>query len=203
VNTFPLAALFTDSVALQDDTLARLAINITTFLTILCWIFIVAFAVSRLTSSMREKFREVTGNYVFFLVWLVPCTAMFFSLFMSDVLGWTPCRLCWYQRIFMYSLAVLMLVYYFKRSAIIRKIGYVLASIGPIISFYHVGVERAWFTESASCDPSVPCSAVWFTSLEFLTLAGMALTGFITILILLYMTSTVGDKVSSGTSEEK
>ena len=192
-------AFFTDTSAQPDDTVARLAINIATFLTVLCWIFLMLFLISRLTPTLRAKFVETLGDKSFFLVWLIPTVAMIMSLFFSEFLGWTPCKLCWYQRIFMYSLALLMLIYWFKRNAWLRRVGYVLAAIGAPISFYHIGIEPqfSWFEESTSCNPTAPCSVPWFFSLKYLTTAGMALTAFITIIALLYMTSKVTEKTDS------
>lgn len=185
-------AFFTDEAAQPNaDNVARLAINTATFLTILCWIFITLFIISRFTPILRQRFADVVGDKVFFLVWLVPTTAMFFSLFFSEYLGWRPCRLCWYQRVFMYTLAVLMLVYWFWRKREIRIIGYVLAALGPLVSIYHVAIEIDPNIESLSCDPNNPCASPWFKSMGFLTTAGMALTAFITILVLLYLTSQV------------
>lgn len=191
-------AYFTDSTALPSDTMAKLAINIATFLTVLCWVFIVLFMISRFVPKLKDKFGSVLGENVFFLLWLIPVVAMFMSLYFSEVLGWRPCKLCWYQRGFMYSLALLMLIYWFKRTALIRRIGYVLAGIGPIVSIYHVAVEIKPSLESLSCDPNNSCAAPWFGTLNWiipgdvgLTTAGMALTAFLTIQVLLYLSSKV------------
>lgn len=189
---FPvLAALFTDGATQPGDTTARLAINIATLLTILCWIFLAGFFVSRSTPELRMRFSDFFGTRIFFLLWLIPITAMSFSLFFSEYFGWRPCRLCWYQRGFIYSLAVLMLIYYFKRSHVIRRIGYVLAGLCPIVSIYHVAIEINPSIEGPTCDPNNPCASPWFTSIGFLTTAGMALTASITILVLLYMSRDI------------
>lgn len=186
-----VTAFFTNEAAQPSDVFPALVINFSTMLTILCWIFITLFLASRFNGALREKFGKAINNYVFMLLWLIPVTVTFLSLLISEFLGWTPCRLCWYQRFFMYGLAVLMLVYYFKRIKAIRIVGYVLATVGPAISLYHAILEKYPQIEATSCDPSVPCTSPWFTSMGFLTLAGMALTGFITINILLYLSSKV------------
>jgi len=197
MSTFTISAFFTNARAQLDETPAKIGVNLAAFLTVLCWAFVALFIISRFTPTLSKKFEESIGENVFFLVWLIPAVATFLSLFFSEFLGWTPCRLCWYQRIFMYSLAVLMLVYWFKRSAIIRRIGYMLVVIGAPISFYHIGMERFWFEESTSCSPTVSCAAPWFKTLgpAEVTTAGMALTAFVTIGVLLYMTSKYDKKI--------
>lgn len=197
-----VAAFFADRATQPDETIARLAINITTLLAILCWIFVALFLLSRVIPNLKSKFDDILGERVFFLAWLVPTVAMLFSLIFSEFFGWTPCKLCWYQRIFMYSLSFLMLAYWFIRNKWLRRAGYLLAACGAPISFYHIGLEPKfmWFSESTSCNPDVPCSSPWFTSMGFLTTAGMALTAFITVGVLLYMTSKYGAEENKNNS---
>lgn len=184
-----LAAFFTDSTALTSDTNAKLAINIATFLSVLCWIFLALFITSRFSRNLRVNFDQSIQPYVKLLIWLVPTTAMALSLYFSEFLGWRPCPLCWYQRIFIYSLSLIGLVYYFYSNKIIRYIGFFAAGICPIISIYHVLLERYPEIEGPTCDPNNPCSSPWFQSMGFLTLAGMALTACMTLLVLYYLSA--------------
>jgi disulfide bond formation protein DsbB len=187
-----IAAFFTDIAAQPRDTNASLAINITTFLTLLCWVFLAGFILSLLSKKIRTIFYDTLGDKVFFLAWLVPTVAMVFSLYFSEFLGWRPCPLCWYQRGFIYSLSLVTLIYYFKRVDILRRIGYVLATLGPLVSIYHVLLERYPTLEGGpSCDPDNPCASPWFYSMGFLTTAGMALTAAVTTGVLLYMSQKV------------
>ncbi len=190
-----LAAFFTDIAAQPGDTNAMLAINITTLLTVLCWIFLAAFLVSLFSSNLRAKYEELFGEKIFFLAWLVPTVAMVFSLYFSEFLGWRPCPLCWYQRGFMYTLSLVTLIYYFKRVIILRYVSYVLIICGSMVSTYHVLVEKFPGLEGGpTCDPNNPCASPWFNSMGFLTTAGMALTASITTGVLLYMST----KIQSG-----
>lgn len=197
MDSFHLAAFFTDAAAQPDDMNARLFVNIATFLAVLCWVFIGLFVLSCFTSSLRKRFNDAVHDKVPFLLWLIPSVAMFLSLYFSEVLGWTPCKLCWYQRACMYPLAILMLIYWFKRAAIVRRLAFVFAGVGPLISIYHIGVERLWFSESTTCDPDIPCSQVWFYSMGFLTIAGMALSAFVAVLVLLYLETKNSQKTPS------
>jgi disulfide bond formation protein DsbB len=51
---------------------------------------------------------QAKGWMLVFGAWLIAATATLGSLFLSDVMHLAPCSLCWYQRIFMFSLAVIL-----------------------------------------------------------------------------------------------
>lgn len=167
---------------------AKIAINIAAFLSVLCWIFLLGFVITRFNQKMRDWYRDFFGNRVYLLAWLVPTVAMALSLYFSEFLGWAPCRLCWFQRACIYPLVLITLIYYLKHSPILRYIGYALAFICPFISIYHLYIEYKG-AESAFCSAAVSCATIWFKSFGFLTTPGMALTASVTIFILLYMSS--------------
>jgi disulfide bond formation protein DsbB len=121
--------------------------------------------------------REVAGSAVG-LAWLVAAVAMSGSLWFSEVAGFTPCRLCWAQRAFMYPLVAVLAVAGLTRRPAWRVLALAMATVGAVIAVYHVLVERFPTLESSTCDPTNPCSLVWFERLGFVTLPYMALSGF-------------------------
>jgi disulfide bond formation protein DsbB len=122
-------------------------------------------------------------------LWLaaaVATVATLGSLYFSEVANFVPCRLCWFQRVFMYPLAVILLVAAVRRDTNVRWYALPLAGIGAAISGYHYAMERFPSLESASCEATGPlCSVPWFESFGFITLALMALVGFLTVGVLL------------------
>src|SRR4051794_4897515 len=119
------------------------------------------------------------------LGFLVAGTATAGSLYFSEVANFVPCTLCWYQRIAMYPLAPIMLVAAIRRDRGVRWYAGPLAAAGALISTYHYLVERFPSLEgSGVCAVSTPCTVPWFTELGFVTLAFMALCGFVAILVL-------------------
>jgi disulfide bond formation protein DsbB len=120
---------------------------------------------------------EVAGSAVG-LAWLVAAVAMSGSLWFSEVAGFTPCRLCWAQRAFMYPLVAVLAVAGLTRRPGWRVLALAMAGVGAVIAVYHVLVERFPTLESSTCDPANPCSLVWFERLGFVTLPYMALSGF-------------------------
>lgn len=121
------------------------------------------------------------------LAWLVAMVATSGSLYFSEVAGYVPCRLCWYQRASMYPLVIVLGVAILGRGRWpwLRGVAVGLAGLGAVVATYHVFVERFPSLESGTCDPRVPCSLVWFERLGFVTLPFMALSGFLLILTLL------------------
>jgi len=126
------------------------------------------------------------------LAWLVAAVSMSGSLWFSEVAGFLPCRLCWFQRACMYPLvailAVAVLGRHFDKPALelrARQLAFALAAVGAAVATYHVLLERFPTLETGACDPAVPCTLVWFERLGFITLPYMALSGFVLILTLL------------------
>jgi disulfide bond formation protein DsbB len=122
----------------------------------------------------------------------VAAVAMAGSLYFSEVADFPPCRLCWYQRICMYPLVVLLGVAAARRDAGIRWYAGPLALIGAATATYHVFVERFPSLESGSCDPTNPCSIIWVEELGYLTIPTMALSGFVLIAALLAVLAVPG-----------
>jgi disulfide bond formation protein DsbB len=107
------------------------------------------------------------------------------SLYFSESAGFVPCRLCWFQRIAMYPIAVVALVALLRRDRAARWYILPLAVIGAAISSYHVAIEQGWVNDSESCALFGPsCADVWFEAFGFVTLAMMALAGFVSIIVL-------------------
>ena len=116
---------------------------------------------------------------------LVAATCMAGSLYFSEVAHFVPCTLCWYQRIAMYPLVVILLIASIRRDHAIRYYVVPLASIGALISLYHYFIE--WFpdAETGICSTTVPCSLQWFDAVfGFISLPFMALCGFALIISL-------------------
>jgi len=121
------------------------------------------------------------------LAWLVAATSMFGSLWFSESQGFEPCHLCWYQRIAMYSLAVVLLVGAIRRDQGVRRYAIPLAAIGLVISIYHRLIEAHPNWESSGSCGVISCTTPYFHVFEIFTLAMMAMCGFAAILALLLL----------------
>jgi len=121
------------------------------------------------------------------LAWLVALVATGGSLFLSEIAHFPPCVLCWYQRVAMYPLAVLLGVATWRRDRGIRPYGLALAGLGLPVSAYHYLLE--WFPqlEGTACDPTNPCTLVWVRLFGYVSIPLMAGTAFAAIGTLLVL----------------
>ncbi len=110
--------------------------------------------------------------------------AMLGSLYFSEIANYIPCRFCWFQRIAMYPIAMIGLVSFIRRDAGARMYVLPIAAIGACISAWHYLIEWRPALDTGSCAATGPsCTDIWFRSFGFLTLAGMALIGFLALII--------------------
>ena len=119
------------------------------------------------------------GPSALWLAWGVALVCTLGSLYFSEVAHFVPCKLCWYQRICMYPLVVMLGVAAWRQRIEIARATLPLVAIGAAISTYHYLLERFPSMESAaSCDPSAPCTLVWVWRFHYLSIPAMALSGF-------------------------
>ena len=117
--------------------------------------------------------------------WVVAVLATVGSLYFSEVAGFTPCNLCWYQRIAMYPLVVILGAAILRRQRRAPAGSVALAAIGAAISAYHVALEWIPAIDTGACAVSVPCTDVWFRVFGIFSLPTLALTAFLLIITLL------------------
>ncbi len=128
--------------------------------------------------------RFFTGNAIA-LAFLVSLIAALSSLFYSEIAGFEPCRLCWYQRIFLYPQVVLLGLAWIKKDFKIIDYSLALATIGAAISAYN---NYIYFQSQASiiCEAGNSCATPYVLEFGYITIPVMALTGFaLTITLLL------------------
>jgi len=117
------------------------------------------------------------------LATVIASVATIGSLFFSEVANYTPCVLCWYQRIAMYPLVIIVGVAALRRDAHVFKTVLPVTAIGAGVSIWHIMIERRPAL-GGMCDPNAPCALKWINEFGFLTLPTMALIAFIAISLL-------------------
>ena len=149
----------------------------------------VAALVSRRARASVVSLATAVAPQSVLLAWIVAAVTTLGSLYYSEHAGFVPCELCWYQRIVMYPLVVVLGVAWLRRDAKVWMTALVFVVIGAPLSLYHWLVERVpAFAESSSCSITVPCTAPWFEKLGFVTLAWMAMSAFLLIGVLMVCT---------------
>lgn len=150
------------------------------------WSLLLVWALS--VGSRAETGRavlQVARDNAMRFVLLLAGVSMLGSLYFSEIAHYAPCKLCWYQRVCMYSVAIISLVAVIRRERSAAPYVMTLSLLGLVVSTYHYLVE--WFPqlESRVCSVDVPCTTVWFRKLGFLTMPSMAGIAFIAIALTL------------------
>jgi len=103
------------------------------------------------------------------------------SLFFGEVLGWRPCVLCWYQRILMYPLAVLLAIGIIRRDRALSAyvLPFSIAGIG--VSLYHYLLIKTDWLPPPACAVDVPCNVDYLNIFGFINIPFLALTAFLII----------------------
>ncbi|GIP38094.1 putative disulfide formation protein C [Paenibacillus sp. J31TS4] len=116
------------------------------------------------------------------LSFAVALVATLGSLYLSEVLRFEPCKLCWLQRIFMYPLVVLLAVATFRKDNKVYLYVLPLAGIGGLISLYHYMIQKVpYFHENASACGDASCAYDYLDYFGIITIPLLALTAFILI----------------------
>jgi disulfide bond formation protein DsbB len=101
------------------------------------------------------------------------------SLYLSEVMGLYPCDLCWYQRILMYPLVVVLGIAAVERRATIYRTVLPLSVGGVVVSGYHSWLQA---TSDGSCSFGGGCAAIQFRLQPLgLTVPNLALTAFVLV----------------------
>lgn len=132
------------------------------------------------------------------LAFLVAAVATVGSLYFSEVADYLPCRWCWFQRVAMYPLSVILLVAAVRRDRGVRWYVAPVAALGLAVSTYHFLLERYPSLDDGACAAVGPsCTDVWFREFGFITLAFMAGAGFIAILTFAVLAPRYSSEVHS------
>ena len=117
--------------------------------------------------------------------WGVALTAMAGSLYFSEVVGFAPCVLCWYQRIAMYPLVFVLGAGLWLRDPGVWRFAIPLPIIGFLIAAYHVALQYQPALELIPCESGVPCTGRYMAAFGFVSIPVMAGAAFLLITALL------------------
>jgi disulfide bond formation protein DsbB len=174
----------------------RVATDFFTVLTVLANVVVAVAIVLCIGALFSRRVRDAIVSIAGFVgaqgallaAWIVAIVTTAGSLYYSLHAGFIPCELCWYQRIAMYPLVVVLGVGWIRgdRRAWITAAPFVV--VGAPLSLYHWLVERVpAFAESSSCSVVAPCTAPYFEKYGYITLAWMCLSSFLLIGTLLVL----------------
>ena len=125
---------------------------------------------------------EGTSVTLLYAAWTVALASTIGSLFFSEVMQLPPCVLCWYQRIAMYPLILIIGVGIVLRDWRMKYYALPVCLSGLAIAVYHNLLYYGFIPDSITpCTQGISCTSVQIEWLGFITIPLMALTSFICI----------------------
>lgn len=122
-----------------------------------------------------------------FLAWLVASSAALGALYLGEVMGFQPCTLCWWQRVAMFPLVLILPAGMFPVDPRVLRYALPLALAGWGVALFHVLLVAGIIPEELQpCVRGVPCKTVQIEWFGFLTIPLLSLIAF-TLLIGLLM----------------
>ena len=126
-----------------------------------------------------------------YVAWIIALLATVGSLFFSEVMELPPCVLCWYQRIAMYPLVLIIATGIVLKDKRLKIYSLPLCLIGLAISIYHNLLYYGIIPESITpCTEGISCTSRQIEWLGFITIPLLALAAFVSVAICLVIYKT-------------
>jgi len=135
------------------------------------------------------------GWALVFGAWLIATVSTLGALFLGEVMGYTPCVLCWYQRIAMFPLVFVLAAGLFPFDRRVVRYALPLAVAGLGLALFHLALVAGWVPENIKpCQQGVPCSDVQVVWFGFVTIPLLSVASFSLVVALLLATYFKGSK---------
>ena len=121
-----------------------------------------------------------------FIAWLIASASTLGALFFGEVMRLPPCSLCWYQRIFMFPLALILPFGLFPYDRKVVRAALPLAGLGALVATFHGLLAAGVIPERLEpCKQGVPCSETVIEWFGFVTIPLLSFVAFAAIAALL------------------
>ena len=118
-------------------------------------------------------------KYVLYLAWFQALTATLGSLFFSEVLKFPPCVLCWYQRMCLYPITVILAVGILRKDTKVDYYVWPFLIAGWLIALYHNLLYYSILPEAAApCIAGISCTTRFIEWFGFITIPLLSLSAF-------------------------
>lgn len=165
--------------------------DVLSFFTLAADIAVVALFLLLITPLKRhgrgKKIADFLGERAIFLSFLVAFAATGGSLFYSEVAGFAPCVLCWWQRILLYPQTILLFTAFLKKDENMRLHCSVLSGLGALIALYHTFIQFGGESLVPCSASGTSCTILYFLEYGYITIPTMSLTAFVLLLLFMNM----------------
>jgi disulfide bond formation protein DsbB len=175
--------------------------NVLASLTVIAQLFIIAgwgYFLSR-RKDPADKFLNFLGRQAVGLAFLVAVIATLASLFYSEIAGYPPCWLCWWQRLALFPQVILLGLALIKKENSVIDYSLTLLSGGILVALYHNYLSWGGSTLTA-CTASasgVSCLARYVFEFNYITIPLMSLSAFLLLILLLIVKRFYPPKIKS------
>lgn len=151
------------------------------------------------TPTGRARFGGLEGleRHPIGWAWVVAALAMGGSLYLSEVAHLVPCSLCWYQRIAMYPLVLVLGVGLVRAEPGVWRYALPLSAIGLLIATYHITIQWQPTLDVGACTSGAPCTGRYLAVFGFISIPTMAGAAFLLILSLMLLLKSL-ERVAEG-----
>lgn len=119
------------------------------------------------------------GWTTLFVAWVVALVATLGALFIGEVMGQAPCLLCWFQRVFMFPLVLLLGIALYRNDSGIWRYALPLAGIGLLTALYHLLLYAGIIPQAIQpCGAGPSCSSADLNVIGFVPIPLLSLLAF-------------------------
>lgn len=130
---------------------------------------------------------EILKRNALYIAFLQAWVATIGSLYFSEFRHLEPCQLCWYQRIFMYPIAIILIVAILRKDKLAANYVLPLSIFGLVIAIYQYIIQMTTLTNivPASCSLDKSCEQIQLLFLGFITIPLLSAFAFAIIITLM------------------
>ncbi|MGE6594280.1 disulfide bond formation protein B [Bacillus mycoides] len=126
-------------------------------------------------------------KYHIAIAWTIATSAMLISLFFSEWMKLPLCDLCWYQRMAMYPLVLILGIGMYRKDPYVSTYAFPFACIGLLIAVYQITIQAFPVSEIKICSVGVSCTEDYLNLFGFISIPMLSFVGFLAIIVFLYI----------------
>ncbi|EOQ22336.1 hypothetical protein KQ1_05913 [Bacillus cereus BAG3O-1] len=130
---------------------------------------------------------SIIRKYQIEIAWMIATSATVISLVFSEWMKLPPCDLCWYQRMAMYPLVLILGIGMFRKDPYVSTYAFPFVCIGLLIAVYQITIQAFPTSELKMCSVGVSCTEDYLNLFGFISIPMLSFVGFLAIIILLYI----------------
>lgn len=137
------------------------------------------------------------SSFYLHFAWFVAVTATLSSLYLSEIMHFPPCVLCWYQRIFLYPLVIILAVIILKKDTNMKSFVLPFSLIGMLFALFHALLQWGIIPDTITpCVQGISCLTEYFEYFGFINIPFLSFCSFFLITVAVLFAKNPYDKRS-------